>query len=181
MTYQQEWYQKNIERERKRARDYYQKHKKERNEYKKRWKAEKLKDTQYRIKNRAYFRKYNQKYRSRPEIKEKARLWRKKHYEENRLEIRKRSHNRIKELRDRLFDVLGSHVCVRCGFSDKRALQFDHINGGGRKEIQNLDRKTFYMKYISSPELARKTLQVLCSNCNWIKVIENKERKSIYI
>lgn len=73
--------------------------------------------------------------------------------------------------REMLFDILGGAKCVRCGFSDKRALQFDHKQGGGNSKINNEERKDHhrYLKYIKAPELARKTFQVLCANCNSIK------------
>lgn len=80
-------------------------------------------------------------------------------------------------VRDRLFLILGNK-CIRCGFSDKRALQFDHINGGGRalrraKKFKHGQQEINF--YSSRPDLARQTLQVLCANCNFIKVVENNE------
>lgn len=65
--------------------------------------------------------------------------------------------------------------CKRCGYADPRALQFDHVEGGGRKE--NAGRVPFYK---SSYEKTRERLlngemQVLCSNCNWIKRSEQRE------
>ena len=75
----------------------------------------------------------------------------------------------------KLFFILGSQ-CVRCGFLDKRALQFDHIHGGGSKERKKFKgKKETYEYYAKNPELAIKTLQVLCANCNWIKRFENQE------
>lgn len=74
-----------------------------------------------------------------------------------------------------LFNLLG-RKCVRCGYEDIRALQFDHIIGGGRKDKRelkgNLSMVSFYRK---NPEKAKQTLQVLCANCNWIKRHENGE------
>jgi predicted Zn-ribbon and HTH transcriptional regulator len=79
-----------------------------------------------------------------------------------------------------LCDILGSRVCVRCGYSDVRALQFDHINGNGRKSlIQDFKQPSLRDKilnyYIMNPELAKKTFQVLCANCNWIKRHDKNE------
>ena len=83
--------------------------------------------------------------------------------------------------RERLFQLLGDK-CVICGFSDKRALEFDHINGGGSKQRRILRDSNKYMSnkdihgyYIRRPELAKKELQVLCANCNRIKRCENNE------
>ena len=97
-----------------------------------------------------------------------------------------RNHYHIKEkfnrmkLRNDLFKLLGGKICVNCGFIDERALQFDHINGDGSiLEIKTgrERNKTFYKKYLDDPELAKKTLQVLCANCNWIKRVVNQEFK----
>lgn len=77
--------------------------------------------------------------------------------------------------RIQLFDILG-HRCVRCGETDKRALQFDHINGRGRSDIKKYNSNcAYYTFYVKRPDLARDTLQVLCANCNWIKRYENGE------
>ena len=66
--------------------------------------------------------------------------------------------------------------CTRCGFSDKRALQIDHVNGNGMQ-----DRKSGYYKFyqdvIASLERGEKKYQILCANCNWIKRRELKEEK----
>lgn len=77
---------------------------------------------------------------------------------------------RTRELKARLRQRLGNK-CIRCGFSDWRALQFDHIKGGvGR------NRKTgwAYFKELETQCNAGE-LQLLCANCNWIKRFENHE------
>jgi len=94
----------------------------------------------------------------------------------------RRRYDRIKhkELRIRyraaLFEILGGVKCVKCGFGDSRALHFDHIYGGGRKQVKDSkSNMRMYLYYIKNPEIAIKTLQILCANCNWIKRIENME------
>jgi hypothetical protein len=62
--------------------------------------------------------------------------------------------------------------CCRCGFTDIRALQFDHVHGGGRKDIQS----TYPMAHLN--DVLKDTsgkFQLLCANCNWIKRHENGE------
>lgn len=61
--------------------------------------------------------------------------------------------------------------CARCGFTDSRALQLDHINGGGTKEHK---RSSSYSVHKRALEGAN-DLQLLCANCNWIKRYENEE------
>jgi hypothetical protein len=50
------------------------------------------------------------------------------------------SHNYYRKKRQELIMVLGGH-CIKCGFSDWRALQVDHTNGGGAKERRTADYK----------------------------------------
>lgn len=77
-------------------------------------------------------------------------------------------------LKDRLFAILGGPRCVSCGFEDGRALQFDHINGGGTKaRKQSNGHEIAY--YSSHPDEAKQNLQVLCANCNWIKRHDRRE------
>ncbi|MDG7005258.1 MAG: hypothetical protein JRN73_09990 [Nitrososphaerota archaeon] len=67
---------------------------------------------------------------------------------------------------------LGSK-CVRCGFSDFRALQIDHVNGGGRSEARRLAGVAYYLHVLD--HINDGTYQLLCANCNWIKRAENEE------
>lgn len=64
-------------------------------------------------------------------------------------------------------------VCVRCGFSDPRALQIDHVNGGGRQDAARRSANTYYRAVIKT--VPGETYQLLCANCNWIKRHENQE------
>ena len=78
-------------------------------------------------------------------------------------------HNR--KLRRRVLSKYGS-VCFKCGFSDQRALQLDHVNGGGVKEIKKMGSYAVYRKALKDTE---GLYQLLCANCNWIKRYENLE------
>lgn len=69
------------------------------------------------------------------------------------------------------------NVCVRCGFSDQRALHLDHIKGGGNEE-RVLGKHGLHDKWKmtrDTPEEARATFQLLCANCNNIKRDEDYE------
>jgi len=79
--------------------------------------------------------------------------------------------NRRRATKQQVHDLY-DNKCARCGFSDARALQIDHIEGGGRKE--RADDKayiTMYLRILKNPA----PYQLLCANCNWIKRIENRE------
>jgi len=98
----------------------------------------------------------------------------KEYYHANRDHRKQQQNARRAKLREQAFDVLG-RTCVRCGFSDVRALQFDHINGGGGKERRELNDTHRYYKSII--EAGATKFQVLCANCNWIKRIEEDNGK----
>lgn len=96
---------------------------------------------------------------------EKSALWRIR-YPDGAKEYRE-------QLKARVRAKLGE-ACKHCGFSDIRALQIDHVFGGG-----NAERKKFGS---AQPKLYKRVLadtegkyQLLCANCNWIKRYENKE------
>lgn len=79
---------------------------------------------------------------------------------------------KLLDLKNQVYDKLG-HVCCRCGFSDKRALQIDHVNGGGNRELKEVrNNATYLQKVIKDTE---GTYQILCANCNWIKRFERNE------
>lgn len=80
-----------------------------------------------------------------------------------------------RQKRLRTLEVMGNK-CIRCGFDDIRALQIDHINGGGAEEIRTWKYKGNYnMNVIKSFLNAELKYQLLCANCNWIKKYENNE------
>ncbi len=71
-------------------------------------------------------------------------------------------------------DILGAK-CALCGFDDVRALQIDHINGGGGKELAKCNGTAYYNKVIRSVLNKENKYQLLCANCNWIKRVTNSE------
>ena len=86
---------------------------------------------------------------------------------------RQRESDRYKKERDALIGALGS-VCTKCGFADKRALQVDHVNGGGSKERRFGGART-YGNFLKKVLSGSNEYQLLCANCNWIKRVENNE------
>lgn len=83
----------------------------------------------------------------------------------------------VSRLYDALFQILGAK-CISCACMDRRVLQFDHIDGGGKREREQFgNQRSMLIYYRNNPEIARQKLQVLCVNCNRIKVIEKREVK----
>lgn len=67
-------------------------------------------------------------------------------------------------LREAVLDKFGRQ-CVYCGYAGVRALQLDHINGGGTKEISKIRTPGVYVRALKEPW----DFQMLYANCNWIK------------
>ncbi len=63
--------------------------------------------------------------------------------------------------------------CCRCGFSDERALQIDHIHGGGTAERNSIGNSGILANVLASTP--GEVYQLLCANCNWIKKAEKRE------
>lgn len=106
----------------------------------------------------------------------KQREYYQRYFKSHRREKRKIALAWYKKLRLNVLSRLGAK-CAHCGFNDQRALQVDHIDGGGyaeRKVIGQTRILTSLLK-MERPELK---YQILCANCNWIKRAENFENKS---
>ena len=112
--------------------------------------------------------------RKRDHTTENRRLSQQKYRLNNREKIKENNRKHHLKKRNELFDLLGNKCC-KCGFSDKRALQIDHINGGGRSERIKYNTKDFHRIVLRSLKNNENKYQLLCANCNWIKRYENKE------
>ena len=78
--------------------------------------------------------------------------------------------------RNAAIEALGGK-CVKCEFSDRRALQIDHINNDGHIERKNGKFGSRFNKHVLESFLKKENkYQLLCANCNWIK--ENERRNS---
>lgn len=70
----------------------------------------------------------------------------------------------------------GICACVKCGFTDIRALSIDHLNGNGVQHRQTLGicgGRQFYV-WLKKNELPE-GYQTLCMNCQYIKRSQQKE------
>lgn len=81
---------------------------------------------------------------------------------------------RYKKVRDEVVQKLGGKC--PCGFADPRALQIDHIHGGGNDDRRKFGgRWRLFYEYVADNPAK---FQILCSNCNAIKRIENSEHRT---
>jgi len=68
----------------------------------------------------------------------------------------------------------GKCVWPGCGWEDERALQVDHVNGGGvRERAKGGHTYALYVQIISGKREGE--FQLLCANHNWIKRVEKGE------
>jgi hypothetical protein len=66
--------------------------------------------------------------------------------------------------------------CRHCGFADSRALQIDHVEGGGGKERRSAPSQIVWLRAVLQSVVAGEhRYQLLCANCNWIKRVEQEE------
>jgi hypothetical protein len=142
--------------------EYRQKNRKRLSEERKQWAKvhpEKIKDYAH-----------NDYLKHKERVSKQAKVWRKS----NRVYLAMR---RLK-WRLKTLEVLGGK-CVRCGFTDVRSLQIDHVAGGGAREIGGLNSVTHNKKVIESYLKNEGKYQLLCANCNWIKRHENNEQSRL--
>lgn len=85
-------------------------------------------------------------------------------------------HEQQREIREKqrrgLIDQFGGK-CVRCGFTDWRALQFDHVNNDGAVDRRAGGHNQRVLKKLLTENPGR--FQLLCANCNNIKRYEERE------
>ena len=73
-------------------------------------------------------------------------------------------------------DILGGRFCIKCGFKDIKALQFDHIHGNGKQRREQFKSQYQMISfYYHNLDIAKKEIQVMCANCNSIKKVDNQE------
>lgn len=109
-----------------------------------------------------------------PQIREKKSAYSKQYRVQNLEKIRERDRIRTSKVRFSIFEAIGA-FCAHCGFSDKRALQIDHINGGGNVERKKFSNAWGFRKHVMA-NLDK--YQILCANCNWIKRWEKGEHNA---
>ncbi len=79
-----------------------------------------------------------------------------------------------KKLRLSILEMLGN-CCKICGYSNKRALQIEHINGDGAEERRRYQDPTACYRFIKSQvEAGTDRYQILCANCHIIKHSDDK-------
>lgn len=106
--------------------------------------------------------------------KKEHKNWLKKYKNKHPEKLRETSRKYAFRLRSEVIEKYGGK-CVGCGFSDLRALQIDHVDGGGTQERKKMSNKMLLHKLKREP--INKKYQILCANCNAIKRITNGENQ----
>ena len=86
---------------------------------------------------------------------------------------RERTQASARKQRAEFLEAMGGG-CARCGFSDQRALQVDHVHGGGVQK-RGMEHAAGGPRLYAFVLAHRDEFQILCANCNVIKRIEEKE------
>ena len=88
--------------------------------------------------------------------------------------VSKRAKN-MRNLRRKAIEKLGGK-CVRCGIRDEMVLVFDHKDGKGHLEREGINPSVYHRKlYQDIIAGERDDIQLLCANCNLIKLKEERE------
>lgn len=124
---------------------------------KRKWARKKAKDPIYCEKRRENHRRFERKHKQR-------RTMEKKKYRLN--------------ARFDLIALMGGR-CVKCGFSDHRALQIDHKNASDTKWINSKPTGYIFYRKLLREEYDISQFQLLCANCSWIKRWELNETSGI--
>ncbi len=82
--------------------------------------------------------------------------------------------HRSASYRTKVFNIIGEVQCKKCGESDLEVLHVDHINGGGNKHRKEHNSPDSYWNNIKT--LDPSIFQILCANCNLIKVWDSEEK-----
>ena len=145
------------------VRKYYRKYMEEKKEYRRRYYKEHTEE------ERAY------KHRYYLEHKEETRERDRKHELVYPGDMKRRANKSRKLLKEQVLTHYGGGklACIKCGFTDERALTIDHIDGNGNQHRKEVKRQNLYrwLRRADYPE----GFQTLCMNCQWIKRMENRE------
>lgn len=88
------------------------------------------------------------------------------YYQRNKQKVIDASKKAAWNLRMAMIEKLGGK-CSQCGIADPRALQLNHINGGGRDEYAGLAPTTLWRAIVKG-ERRTDDLEILCANHNQI-------------
>ena len=146
-----EYYQKNRDRIRESQAKYYREHREHILDLKK-----------------AEYARHSDKY------KERARKSGMKRYLENRDRYLASQRDSKYRAKMRIIELFGGK-CVRCGFTDERALQIDHIDANPAPKSTGLRGGEKLYRAILKGIVPFIDFQLLCANCNIIKRFENGE------
>ena len=123
---------------------------------------------EYTARNKDRIRAYKAQYYQ--DNKERISAIHKQRYAINKEHITAVNTTHRRSLRQQALKTLGNK-CTQCGFTDYRALQIDHITGGGTQERLRIGDLAIHHRIIRGEP----GYQLLCANCNWIKRAENDE------
>ena len=117
-------------------------------------------------------------WKNREELSAKKKLYRQKYKKElEEAELKYRMSLRLSAMRILANPVLcGKHSEWGCcgNPENMRYLTFDHINDNGNKHRREIKKK-IELWIVKNPERAKKELQILCMNAQWIKKNINRD------
>ena len=89
--------------------------------------------------------------------------------EKRRKAQRECSRRRFRQIRAKIYELLGGAKCNCCGTEDVRVLCVHHVNGGGNAEREGITKSAYAKKLLEQAEVNPSEFEVLCLNCHAIK------------
>jgi len=117
-----------------------------------------------------------------PQCKECRVSYSRKYYEKNKQrikkQIKKRNLRKRKELQNWLDKYLGPRACVDCGETDKRVLEFDHIDPKtkyrtAKGNSRGVSELVFYSYSLDTIKREIEKCEIRCCNCHRKKTIKD--------
>ena len=96
------------------------------------------------------------------------------YYKANRQAQAERNRQRTVWLREQKKEYLRNHPCVDCGFTDIRALQFDHVRGNKKMAVGHMMRTYSWDTILKEIEKC----EVRCANYHSIVTHERRESEA---
>lgn len=94
------------------------------------------------------------------------------HHSEHIKQITRRKERIVVDAKAWLIAYLRDHPCVDCGYSDIRALEFDHVRGEKAREISVMIGQGYTPRGLAK-EIAK--CEVRCANCHRIVTVERAQ------
>ena len=87
-------------------------------------------------------------------------------------EDRRKWREQHKKVREKAMEKLGGKQCVNCGCDEFSILEINHIKGGGRKALKQIQNRQLYRQIVND-KVDLSEYNVLCRVCNALHYVQD--------